>query len=46
MRIHLLSVLPPGGIEALYQTCGVSEKHGVARRASHHAAGDGVVKDY
>ena len=46
MRKHLLSILPPGGIEALYQTCGVSEKHGVARRASHHAAGDGVEKDY
>ena len=30
-------VLPPGGVKALYQVCGVSEEHGVAGGARHHA---------
>ena len=34
---HLLPVLPPGGVKALYEVGGVAEEHGVAGGAAHHA---------
>ena len=33
---HLLSVLSPGGVKALYEVGGVAQEHGVAGRATDH----------
>ena len=34
---HLLPVLSPGGVEALYEVGGVAQEHGVAGGATDHA---------